>query len=183
MTSPERKSPQHPPQTLRANIKTSVPSITPLGRLFSVLYNVKPGSAPGTWLASCPTAAHTKGDRSRGLSIRETDDGTVLIHCHAGCDVHAVLSAVGLQAADLFPPRPETYPNHPPHRGITGKSRAPRIAWADLFQSLEHDMTVCGLAFGDLAAGVAFTPEDAASIARLANHLADEIREARHAQH
>jgi DNA primase len=35
----------------------------------------------GTWLACCP--AHE--DRSPSMSVRELDDGRVLVHCFAGC--------------------------------------------------------------------------------------------------
>lgn len=54
-----------------------------------------------TWLACCP--AH--GDRNASLSVREADDGRVLIHCFAGCSVHEIVAAAGLEIADLFPPR------------------------------------------------------------------------------
>lgn len=54
---------------------------------------------PGTWIARCP--AHD--DRSPSLSIRETDDGRVLIHCFAGCEARDVLAAIGLKFADLYP--------------------------------------------------------------------------------
>ncbi len=55
------------------------------------------------WLAKCP--AH--GDRTASLSIREVDDGRVLVHCFAGCSAHEVVGAVGLEITDLFPPRPD----------------------------------------------------------------------------
>jgi hypothetical protein len=55
-------------------------------------------SAPGRWMACCP--AHEDGGPS--LSIRETDDGRVLIHCFAGCGAGDVLHAVGLRMSDLF---------------------------------------------------------------------------------
>lgn len=55
--------------------------------------------APGRWMAACP--AHT--DKSPSLSVRETDDGRILIHCFTGCGAADVLSAVGLSLADLFP--------------------------------------------------------------------------------
>lgn len=51
------------------------------------------------WVARCP--AHADGRPS--LSIREAEDGTVLIHCFAGCDKPAILNAVGLTWASLFP--------------------------------------------------------------------------------
>jgi hypothetical protein len=51
----------------------------------------------------CP--AHD--DRHASLSINEGDDGRVLVKCHAGCSVDAVLGAFGLSKRDLFPsPRP-----------------------------------------------------------------------------
>jgi hypothetical protein len=55
----------------------------------------------GRWVARCP--AHE--DRSPSLSVRELDDGRVLLHDFAGCEVEAVLGAVGLNMAALFPPR------------------------------------------------------------------------------
>jgi len=49
------------------------------------------------WIARCPV----HGDKSPSLAVREVDD-RVLIHCFAGCDVHEVVSAVGLKLSDLF---------------------------------------------------------------------------------
>ena len=39
------------------------------------------------------------------LSLAETPEGAVLLHCHAGCTAGQVLAAVGLQPADLYPYR------------------------------------------------------------------------------
>lgn len=47
--------------------------------------------------ARCP--AHD--DRRSSLSVGHGDDGRVLLHCHAGCAVENVLTAVGLTMADL----------------------------------------------------------------------------------
>jgi hypothetical protein len=47
------------------------------------------------WMARCP--AHHHGEPS--LSISDTEDGKILVHCHAGCDqrgVIAVLRSLGL---------------------------------------------------------------------------------------
>lgn len=55
----------------------------------------------GRWLAKCP--AHADGSPS--LSIRELDDGRVLLHCFALCSVADVLAAVGLDFDALYPPR------------------------------------------------------------------------------
>ena len=43
-----------------------------------------------SWMAHCP--AHR--DRTPSLSIRETDDGRVLVHCFAGCSQHDVINAL-----------------------------------------------------------------------------------------
>jgi hypothetical protein len=56
------------------------------------------------WRARCP--AHE--DRQPSLSIRCGDDGRLLLHCHAGCPIEAILRALGLQAADLFPATPRS---------------------------------------------------------------------------
>ena len=53
----------------------------------------------GTWIACCPAHA----DKGPSLSIRETEDGRVLVHDFAGCSVHEVLAAVGMEFSDLYP--------------------------------------------------------------------------------
>jgi hypothetical protein len=50
------------------------------------------------WIACCPAHA----DRFASLSVNDGDDGRILAHCFAGCDVSEVLAAVGLTLADLF---------------------------------------------------------------------------------
>jgi len=54
----------------------------------------------GSWTACCPS----HNDKSPSLSIREGQDGRVLVHCFAGCSVHEVVGAVGMSVNDLFPP-------------------------------------------------------------------------------
>ena len=71
-----------------------------------VLYALETaGSSPrrsgDSWTARCP--AHD--DSTPSLSISEGDDSRVLLHCQAGCTLDAVLSALGLDVADLFPPK------------------------------------------------------------------------------
>jgi hypothetical protein len=57
--------------------------------------------AKGQWSARCP--AHD--DRGPSLSVRDLDDGRVLLHCFSGCSTAQVVGAMGLDLADLFPPR------------------------------------------------------------------------------
>jgi hypothetical protein len=72
--------------------------VDPVERLVSRLDKVT--GRNGRYTARCP--AHD--DRGPSLSVSEGDDGRCLVHCFAGCDVHQVVSAVGLELSDLFPP-------------------------------------------------------------------------------
>lgn len=51
------------------------------------------------YMACCP--AHE--DRNPSLSINQSDDGTVMLKCHAGCEFNAIVSALGMEPSDLFP--------------------------------------------------------------------------------
>lgn len=79
--------------------------------LLSRLEGVRP-CGQGKWTARCP--AHE--DRTPSLSVRETSDGRVLVHCFAGCGAAAVVAAVGLDLKDLFPPHPASPRGYPPER-------------------------------------------------------------------
>lgn len=51
------------------------------------------------YVACCP--AHEDSDPS--LTLAETKDGRILIHCFAGCAPIDILNAIGLTMSDLFP--------------------------------------------------------------------------------
>jgi len=51
------------------------------------------------WFAHCP--GHE--DRRPSLSVTPGSDGRVLMHCHAGCPIESILSAIGLSVRDLMP--------------------------------------------------------------------------------
>jgi hypothetical protein len=82
-----------------------------VGALLSRLEKVKP-SGKQRWQARCPAHA----DKGPSLSIRETDDGRVLVHCFAGCSVHEIVQAVGIELSDLFPPRDDGQHYRPERR-------------------------------------------------------------------
>ena len=42
-------------------------------------------------------------DRKQSLSIRIGEDGKILLKCHAGCELGAILEPIGLMPRDLFP--------------------------------------------------------------------------------
>lgn len=110
----------------------------PVARLLDRLDGVR-DRGHGQWWASCPTAAHEHGDRSRGLSIKETADGTVLLRCFAGCDAGSIVAAVRLELHDLFPDRLE------PRKG-----QQPRYNWREVLAALKHEVMVVAVAAGQI---------------------------------
>ena len=98
------------------------------------------------WLARCP--AHD--DRGPSLSIRELDDGRILVHCFSGCAVHDIVSAVGLELHDLFPPRPLD------HR--VPRERTPFPA-ADVLRAVAFEGLVLTIMAEDIARGETPTTE------------------------
>ena len=71
----------------------------PIDRVLRQLAGAQPGSGERQWVACCPSHA----DSSPSLSVREADDGRVLLYCHAGCELHEILDELQLEERDLFP--------------------------------------------------------------------------------
>jgi putative DNA primase/helicase len=85
---------------------------TPLENVLSAIGDYK--KAGDGYKARCP--AHE--DRTPSLSIKEAEDGTVLIKCHAGCSTQAVVKELGLNMRDLFP-RFAEIPRKPRKAGVS----------------------------------------------------------------
>jgi hypothetical protein len=83
----------------------------------------------------------SKCRRSPSLSIRELDDGRVLVHDFGGCDVGDILAALGLTLTDLFPDR---LPDH--SYPLTNQT----IPARDLLVALDHELTVATLILTDI---------------------------------
>jgi putative DNA primase/helicase len=87
--------------------------------------------AGSSWMASCP--AHD--DRTPSLSIRDSDDGHLLVHCHAGCDqerVIATLRARGLWAENrprFSRPASRAHSQRQPNRDVADRSKAGLAIW------------------------------------------------------
>lgn len=80
----------------------------------------------GKWAARCP--AHD--DRAPSLAIKEGSDGTVLLHCFAGCSAHEIVSAVGLELSDLFP------------KSESGKPQRKPWNAADVLRAVRHELFI-----------------------------------------
>ncbi|MDA8258689.1 MAG: DNA primase [Betaproteobacteria bacterium] len=104
----------------------------------------------GRWMARCP--AHQ--DKRPSLSVRELDDGRVLVHCFSnGCSAHEIVSAAGLEISDLFPPRPDDPAQF-------GKPERRPFPAADILRAVAFEALVVGCAASAMLAGEPFTQAD-----------------------
>ena len=79
---------------------------TPYERVLELLGDRVKTRRHNTATSLCP--AHN--DHKPSLSIKEADDGCVLLNCFAGCRTEEICSALGVEMSELFPPsswRPE----------------------------------------------------------------------------
>ena len=95
-------------------------------------------TAPNKWLAIC--SAHD--DRHASLGIKLTDEGTIIMHCFAGCDTGAVLAAKGLTFNDLFPQR--TARDYDPTKP---RLKAPKFSKSELFDLVVIEAGILALSF------------------------------------
>jgi DNA primase len=118
------------------------------------------------WIAKCP--AHKDGSPS--LSISEGDDGRVLLRCFAGCSAAAVVSAIGLQLADLFPERlaPAT-----PEQRRDLRERARQAEWRAALKVLGAEAAVLAAVAAQLKLGQALAAPDADRLALAATRIDD----------
>lgn len=124
-------------------------------------------TGPGRWITRCPAHA----DNHPSLSIRETDDGTLLVRCWAGCDIGSVLAAVGLTLADLFPDR---------HKGRGPMRRGERWVPADVLRCLAAESMVMLVAAEAIARGQPLTRADVDRVALAAQRFSNAGREVNH---
>jgi hypothetical protein len=113
------------------------PKMTAAEKILGRLSGVRQ-TGSNTWLARC--SAHE--DRSPSLSVRETGDGKLLLHCFAGCPVGDVLDALGLSLADLFD-RPVEH--------CTPPSRS-RIPARDVLEVVAFEVSVAAIIAHDMLA-------------------------------
>jgi len=89
----------------------------------------------------------------------------VLIHCFAGCPVHDVVAAIGMELSDLFPPRDDRAPT--PVRDRWN----PRA----VFECVEREARIAMIAAHDAASGVALSDADANRVATAAARIEDAL--------
>ena len=113
--------------------------------------------------ALCP--AHK--DKSPSLSVKETADGRLLLHCHAGCTTGAVLASIGLKLSDLYPAT--NTPRRPPP--------APGVSRSELHKAASFEKTILYFASCDLSRGKTLNATDIArcDLARTRLQTAKEL--------
>lgn len=140
----------------------------PIDRLLPRLDGIKP-MGDARWLALCPSHV----DKRPSLSVRETDDGTLLIKCWAGCGVAEIVGALRLHLRDLFPAKPWT----------PGQQRRPlRRRWFphEAMTALEGELWLAAVLAGDIARRGTATPDEATRLTRVAARVAAAAREVGH---
>jgi len=135
----------------------------PIDRLLPLLKQVRE-TGPGRWMACCPS----HDDRRPSLSVRELDDGTLLLRCWAGCGTDHVVAAVGLELRDLFSARPDD------RRPIR---RSQRWIPRDVLAALAQEVTVAALIVDAMVRGDRIRDDDATRLATAAGRLGDASRE------
>lgn len=117
------------------------------------------------WSARCP--AHD--DHGPSLSIRELNDGRLLLHCFAGCSALEVLEALGMNFEDLFPEK---------LRDAGPIQRRRLITASQALELLRFEAILLAVVAHDLARGLpipAETTERVAVAAGRISALAEEI--------
>lgn len=108
-------------------------------------------TGPDKWQACCP--AHE--DRSPSMSIKESD-GTILVHCFAGCTVMDICGAIGVELTELFPPSLDTW--QPQEKPV--KIGTMKFAAIDALRCLSNEGTIVLLSACDLAEGKVLSPAE-----------------------
>jgi len=98
--------------------------------------------------AKCP--AHD-GKSTTSLSVTETEDARILIHCFGGCSTQEVLDAIGMEFHDLMPER--ITHNATPKEKLKWKQDAQHRDWVEQADILLHEARVLWLAADSIVKG------------------------------
>ena len=113
--------------------------------LLSLLRNVKRTRA-GHWIASCPT----RDDKHPSMTIKELDDGRILIHDFAGSSAQEILDSVGQTFSDLYP---EKVTDH-------GKPMRPTFPATDVLRCIGFEALLVAISASNMAKGIQLTDEE-----------------------
>jgi len=152
------------------NIKQFKYSAGPLSLLLDRLDN--PRKYGQGYRVRCP--AH-EGKSSATLSIREADDGRVLLHCFSGCSALAIVHSLGLELADLFE-RPPAKANYTPAEKSKFREYARQAKWKAAFEFLPLEIRIAAIAAEDMARGRTLEPADVHRLKLAASRISNARR-------
>ncbi|MDD5461836.1 MAG: CHC2 zinc finger domain-containing protein [Methylococcales bacterium] len=120
------------------------------------------------WLARC--SVHE--DKTPSMAVRLLDDGRILLHCF-GCGANGIeiIQSLGLDPAELFPPKPVNGHGY-------SKERNPFNA-SDVLKALLHEATIINLAASDVLTGVPISEADYARITVARDRISQAVNYAR----
>ncbi len=133
--------------------------MSPIDQILPLLTKVR-RRQPGQWSACCP--AHD--DKNPSLSVRENPDGAVLLRCFAGCEVAAIVGAIGLQLHELFPPRDKP-PNSP-------RRIARLLTDSQALDMLHDEAQFIGIVAGNIGHGAVLTEANRELVLQAAGRVA-----------
>lgn len=116
-----------------------------------------------SWIACCPAHA----DKSPSMTIREVEEGKVLVHCFAGCGIDEIVGAVGISLADLMPERQPDALRRP--MSVPFNAR-------DVLACIQSDATLLCLFISDVTQAKAITPQEAANAYKAAARIVAATR-------
>jgi hypothetical protein len=140
----------------------------PVDMVLSRLDNPKP-SGRDRWRSACPACG---GRNKSALSVGVGNDDAVLLRCWKGCEVEAIAGALGLELADLFPPRQTGHCAPRPRRiGM--------LSPLQCLDVIEFECSLVWTAAHNLANGHGLTPDDLTRLSIAADRITGLVREVR----
>jgi hypothetical protein len=138
--------------------------------LLNRLQNVK-GTGDQQWKACCPV--HESKSRN-SLSIRQVEDGRVLIHCFGGCEPLEILKVCGLEMVDLMPER--ITHNVSPAERKKWREAATMRDWEKARSTIQHEARVVWVAGKQIKDGKALNDVDDHRLDKALDRIADAGR-------
>ena len=124
-------------------------------------------SGKDRWRCRCPSCG---GNRS-ALSVGIGDDDAVLLRCWKGCDVQAIVSALGLSLAELFPQFEGA--------GSPPLARRRLLSANQCVEVIAFECLLTWTAAWNLANGHSLTAEDLGRLSTAAGRIQEMVREVR----
>ncbi|WP_052367734.1 hypothetical protein [Algiphilus aromaticivorans] len=128
----------------------------PINRVLNRCEGVR--KTPSGWVALC--TAHE--DKRPSLAIAEGDNGMVLLHCYAGCELDSIVAGMGLEVGDLFPDRAQPL-NRSQRAELRQRQRLTQLTAVLPVLQFEALVILCGAQ--DIAEGKALSEADRARFA------------------